>query len=104
MNEDFDKLVFYAICESLYLQKSKTNYISFDSMCSNMYDSLMNNLTMDGHIYKVMTKTMEEISTLYGFNESEMAEYISMFVVGKEWEQYKEFVMILVQNTQNSFQ
>ena len=104
MNEDFDNLVFYAMCESLYLQKDKTNYVSFSGMCQNMHDSIMNNLPMSTDLYKVVSNMMRDVMLLYGFDPDEMAEYVSMFIVGEKWEEYKEFVIILKQDTRNSFQ
>jgi len=104
MNEDFDNLVFYAMCESLYLQKDKTNYTSFNGMCQNMHDSIMNNLPMSSDLYKVVSNMMSDIIILYGFDSDEMADYVSMFIVGEKWEIYKEFVIILKQHTRNSFQ
>jgi hypothetical protein len=104
MEEDFNHLVAYAICERLYFEMAKTNYSSFGAMCQNLQDAILNGLPLSSELYKVLSKTMTSISKLYGFEDEEMAEHITSFLESRKWEEYKECVIVLKNNTKNSFQ
>lgn len=104
MNENFDNLVFYAICESLYLQKDLTTYVSFNGLCQNMRDCVTNSLRCSTEVYKILNKMIKDIMTMYGFDSEEMSDYLNQFLVGEKWLEYKEMVIILKTNTRNSFQ
>jgi hypothetical protein len=104
MDENFDNLVYYAICENLYLQKDKTNYVSFNALCQNMKDCIVNGLPCSTELYKLLDNMMKNIMLLYGFDAEEMAIYLNKFLIGDKWLEYKEMVIILKNNTGNSFQ
>lgn len=104
MNEDFNKLISYAICERLYFEMKNTNYSTFGAMCQNLHDSIINGLELSSDLYKVLTKTITTITKLYGFEHDETNEHITRFLSEKEWEIYKEWVIILKNDTKNSFQ
>ena len=104
MDENFNKLISYAICEKLYFEMKNTNYSSLDGMCQNLHDSIINGLILSNDLYKVLSKTITSITKIYGFDYDETNEHITRFLSNKEWEIYKEWVIILKNNTKNSFQ
>ena len=104
MQDNFDNLVYYAMCENLYLQKDNTNYISFNALCQNMKDCIVNEIPCSTELYKLLNKMMKDIMLLYNFDSDEMASYLNSFLVNDKWVEYKEMVIILKNNTKNSFQ
>lgn len=90
----YEHLIYYTICESLFDAMKQTNFSTLSSMCKTINQNISNGLMLSTEEYKVITKTMNEVSLLYGLEDYEMIEPIKNFFSLRMWETYGEIVYI----------
>ena len=99
----YENLLNLRICEILYLQINKTNYYTFSALCSNLRDSLVNNIAVKGDLAKLMIATVKNLKVTYGLSEDEAVLHIINFLSEDMWETYQEPVRIFYEDTRASF-
>lgn len=79
----YDNLINYKICESLYINMKKTNYITFRNMCNNLKVALdIGNI--QGELRVIITSTGSDIEHLYAIPFDETMKLIYQFLTLSE--------------------
>lgn len=91
MNE-FDKIVFYQLCDFLYdthkvtSNRGKISYSSFTSLCNSLSDKLIHNVVNFNKNEKIiLNTTMDRLSKFFGLTYAESANYMYEFLINKYW-------------------
>ena len=88
----FDKIVHYQLCDFLYDEfKNHTNkrgigYLTFTSMCSVISTKIINGVNFSKTERVVINKTLDRLSSFFGFNNKEASKYLVEFFYKKFWE------------------
>lgn len=101
----YENLIYYRICEVLYVEMKLTKYTTFTNMCRNIKDLIVTTKTpLRGELRKLINKTINNVQTVYGFTRQETIEYIIKFFADNKWETYQDLVKIFYTKTRTSFQ
>lgn len=100
-----ENLIYYRICEVLYVEMKLTKYNTFTNMCSNIKDLIVTTKTpLRGELRRLLNKTIQQVGTVYGFSRQETIEYIIKFFADNKWEVYQDLVKVFYTKTKTSFQ
>ena len=103
MEKDYQELIHYSLCESLYDNMRKlTNYTTFTNMCSNIKDYINSDFPIPSELYKLTMTSVNEISELYGINKNESTEHMLNFFKEEIYLKYYKIVNVIKTNCKNS--
>ena len=92
------------ICETLYEEFKKTNYVTFNAMCDNIYYNIEYDTKITNQNNKIISETQTQISKLYQLDKDESLRLIVLFILSKKWIIYQEYIIGLKKLIKNSYQ
>lgn len=104
VNEQYNELISYTICESLYdSMRELTNYNNFNNMCSNIKDYINSETPITGELRLVMKSTILNITFLYGINDEETKKHLFNFFKKDVYVKYYNIVYVLKKYNKNCY-
>ena len=101
MKNDYDRLIYFTICDVLYDEMLKTQYYSFDSFCKNLAYCIIGNGSITKDQYKIISKLLKTISEYYEIDRDSVGGYIREFFNKEMYLIYGKTVMVIKSNVKN---
>ncbi len=101
---EYEHLIYYTICEKLFEEHKKTNFLTLNNMCKTIKTNITNGLALSTEEYKVLSKTMSEITYLYGLDDNDMVNLVNHFFKSELWDSYIDIVVIFKSKLKFSYQ
>jgi len=101
--KEYENLIYYSICEVLYDEMKNTNFSTYSNMCKTIKVNVLHGEPLSSEEYKLITKTMSEISFLYGLDNDNIIHFITNFLKNDKWELFIDVVVVLKTFSKNSY-
>lgn len=101
MENDYNNLIYFAICDKLYDEMLKTNYSSFDNFCKNLKYSIIGGGNITGEQYKIIANLIRVISGYYEIDKDYVGTYIREFFDREIYLIYGKTIMVIKTNVNN---
>lgn len=101
MENEYNRLIYFNICDVLYDEMLKTQYYSFDTFCKNLGYSIIGNGNITGEQYKIISNLLRVISEYYEIEKDSVGSYIREFFEREMYLIYGKTIMVIKSNVKN---
>lgn len=99
MSQKYNKLIRYTICETIYDQMAKTQYTSFTTLCKNLGDCVLKDISIQSKDYDIITEIVGNLALMFDESDDNMQKYLVKFFEDEEWRLDIDFIKVIKKNT-----
>jgi|TARA_Y100000389_G_scaffold82433_2_gene79034 hypothetical protein len=93
--EEYEHLIYYTICDTIFNEVKNTNFSTVGNLCKTISTNITYGTSISTEEYKVLSKTIKEISFMYGLSDNETIDITNTFFKKEMWLVYSDIIGVM---------